>query len=267
MHFDFSGKLDLHVLGPTPDRLDETPSTMALIRTRQRLWPELFVGLRYDLARSNVGITAVLTSLRWRRPPMLRHPFFNFFWPTSLNIAAEQGLLEAYTSSSLAIQWQNPEEPSMTSAIRADFDSKQSAISLVMPLHRRLSYECQFVSDIQLPPPTTIGDAWWMPDLSLGANGRLESKSSAVLHHPLRDRDARLGVRLAAGRSLMNFAGEPTTSLRLELTDMLPTTVTGVRLQAELEHPLDSLRLSIVQQVAAPVPILPKIVIERGEAQ
>jgi len=170
---------------------------------------------------------------------------------------------------------------------RSDSSGK-SAYSLRLPLHRRLQYKCELIHDSAPPPaippltPRTppinaeTGDPWWIPDVTLSATGAIETRNEVTLRHPRRnDHDSRVGIRFTARRGIPFLDGalssvtgissspsssgeEPATSVRLEVLDLTPRSVLGVRFEAELgERLFESARLSVLNQFQSQHPDTP----------
>jgi hypothetical protein len=115
-----------------------------------------------------------------------------------------------------------------------------------------------------LPEPTQLsgGDddddaTWWLPDLTLHASGVIDARNRVVFPHPTRLYDGRAAVRFGIRRNLlwgqqspdlMGEGAEAATAVAIELQDMQTLAINSVRIQTELERPLEALRLSLVQQ-------------------
>jgi hypothetical protein len=115
-------------------------------------------------------------------------------------------------------------------------------------------------SGFHLPEPTQLNDddtAWWLPDLTLHASGLIDARNRVVFPHPTRLYDGRAAVRFGIRRHLLwgqqtdllaGGGAEPVTALAIELQDMQSHAINAVRIQTELERPLEALRLAFVQQ-------------------
>ena len=272
-------------------------TTVALFRGRPSspspwwwVLPNWFVGLHYDFAASWYGATRVWSNCQWTVPTLFPHqnPWLRRLVPRSLDVTVDRSVVDSTDRVGQAVlRWPvhaeegsdydssgNDDNECTSLAARIE-SSGSSSLSLQVPLHRRLLYHCTLESDwleessspaaglggFPLAKTTVLdGEAWWLPDVTLKANGRLESRNAAVFPHPQRPLDGRIGVRLMASRRLLwddspgFFATtEPsTTSLCVEVQDLQELAITGVRLHAELERPLESWRLAVVQQLYLP---------------
>jgi len=296
---DFRGQLESHILGSSSNeeqrrRRDSVAvATQPLIRILLPKCPvNVFAGCHYDFSRRWYGATSLIGRVNISLNGQDGGCFRKRLTPASVDVCGERQLLDArLMAGEVAVAWQGarslllsqePEaeggviEPLLTTLVRTRVDSAgQSALSVSIPLHRRLQYRCTLcrnslpasaVDDV-LPELTQALGTWWAPDLSLGAGGDLEAYNGVILPHPLRGAGGRLDFRLyAARRRSATFADDgeaPSTILSLELSDVTVKSVTGIRLEAQLERPLESAQLCIIQQLKRRCePISPKKVVQ-----
>jgi len=207
--------------------------------------------------------------------------------PTGFHARAEQGLLleeEGDVAGQIVIDWgdseiadtieNNGEEFSSVTARIESTGKRGVAVSL--PLHQRLKLQWkvsdnvqngEFKSPLETMEQEETENAWWMPDISVDALGRMESKNQAWFQSPL----GRTGVRFSCSRRLnwnaMGFGGdgmESQTLLQLQVQAVQQSqgsgggrssavkrqSTTTAQLQTILERPLSSARLVVRQENA-----------------
>ena len=185
-----------------------------------------------------------------------------------------------------AVQWgsHTNRDYDSTSSMTARLESlSRSSLSVVLPIHKRLFYEYRLLADPDVAgnelPELTVdrqasssqqddanpgtGASWWLPELTVRASGEIESNNEGVFVHPL-NKDRRISFRLVSSSQLLqrlfmggnNFFGDADaghgtdTRFCLELQDVGRRSLRGVRMEAELERPVQSFRLSLLHHVA-----------------
>lgn len=275
LRIDFSGDLDCHILGhshhhplfesasslqPTgPHRDSGRSATAALIRSRHPWTPNWVVGLHYDFAKCWYGATRAWSNVQVLLfpppvvPTVTPMPIFHprMLLPAALDWTTDRSLRDGTDRMNEAtLQWRRSILDRASTCLRgrvesatsdtdgAELTAAKATLTLQVPLHRRLSYECRVVSDsipsflqnlswlspsssstrsaysirsigrtnrgFRLPDVTRLDDdGWWLPDVTLRASGHIESRNVAVLPHPTRLYDGRLAVRFTIRRSLL----------------------------------------------------------------
>jgi hypothetical protein len=278
LRIDFSGDLDCHILGHShhhplfesassfakgfsgPRRDSARSSTAALIRSRHPWTPNWIVGLHYDFAKCWYGATRAWSNVQFVLfpPPVVSSPTPIFhprmILPAAFDWTTDRSLRDGNDRMNEAtLQWKRSIVDRASTCLRGRVESATSdgagagvtgakaTLTLQVPLHRRLSYECRVVSDsiptflqnwswlspsssttshsqsaysgssngrhsrgFRLPDVTRLDDdGWWLPDVTLQASGHIESRNAAVLPHPTRLYDGRIAVRFTIRRSLL----------------------------------------------------------------
>jgi hypothetical protein len=235
---------------------------------------------------------------------MKKPGFWSRLVPAGVKIQAEHCLQDDREFvGQVAVDWEHPDfvdSQEGRPSVQARFDSTGKTEAFIqLPLHQRLQVQWKVSTsndgDIMQVPhyqeseegPTATkrggssssssGDenAWWMPDVSVDALGRMESKNEAWLPSPMFGPGGRVGLRLFVSRRLnwnaMGFANdgmESQTLLKLEVqaisggssrgvlqdtdTTNYPKgqSITTARLETELERPVSAARLFVLQEHA-----------------
>ena len=268
LKLDMTGKVQCHVLGPPDEDPRSERALVPFVKTPGP--PTVIVGANYDFSHRRLGVTRFLTTLRWKRN-VERNNVLPYILPIRLDVSAEHALVgDRDYAAELQVDWESNVDR-LATFIKARLDSRGiTGLSFFVPFHRRFQWQGKLTSSIpqkpdpsfELPPPsrtTNRDNPWWVPDIRINALGHVESNNEAWFNSPFRNeqqQDSRLGFRLAIRRRLQWRAlglpsddYEPDTTLRLEIRGVNAQTMATARLEAELERPLQSIRLAVLQEL------------------
>lgn len=248
---DLSGKFHCHLTAPYSGEARDDDGLTPLFRVGTSTgngWtpPSLFLSVNYDFSSVWYGATCFLTTLRWNHPPSEagvdtssnspRKRLPSLIAPCTVDLRGGKGLLDRQDyAAELGLTWEPRDEWKSPASLTARLDTKREAsVAMMTPIHRRFNVmlKSSFLSskpvrgffDSRVPKWSPVGDAW-IPDVSLGATGRLVSNNEVGLN-PKWTRKRRMGLRLTMSRQLdwsaIGYAtdtGSTDTLLRFELCD------------------------------------------------
>lgn len=293
---DLTGQFNCHVTAPYISSSSSDEDDMAPLfrvgRSSGKSWvpPSLFVSANYDFSSVWYGATRLLSTLRWdlskRRDRLTSSdleedahaafhmpgffPKFPRLLPNMIDLRTEKGLhsLEDYAAQ-LGIKWRQTNELQPPPSLTARVDTEGGAtLSISVPIHQRITIK----SSLQLPGQSFARDyfasripSWspeqdsWIPDLSIGATGRLVSKSELGLS-PRWARGGRAGVRLAVSRRALDWNAlgfsqeDEDTLIRVEWSGVDETGgyYSALRLETVLEHIPETARLILCRDQLLP---------------
>ena len=255
LHVDFSGQFETKIFGPHAD--DEPLAPLFETKESQSL-PAFLVGCHYDFSRSRFGATSIEAALRWRSRFQRQT-----LGPSLVEVRTRKDLLDnGGHGQECMLQWDILDRsPAVIMMERA---CKLTRVSCRVPLHARVDYLMRVTSNADggLQKENFEAQDWWLPNVLIRPDGILESCNSATVRNPIRHHGRRrdLGIRFLVRRQLnwsvfpvgdQNADDEARTLLAVELQelDAPQSSSFNLRVQTLLERPLESLHLSIVQQL------------------
>ena len=239
----------------------------------------IFGKVHYDFSKHWYGATRILTTLRWSSNSFKanhpRQPKSSRFLPANIDLRGERGLLNAGDlAGQVNVRWKAPStiEANAGTFLKARLDSSGgAALSTVLMPHPRFNCRLKLTNKAaplpkycRRPLERNASESnddespWWFPDIRVNAFGEAETRNEARFSSPswMKPSSEHVAFRFVARRKLdwnaLGFAAgddrEPSTVVRLELTSGNMQSTTTARMEMQLEHPVRSTRMSLLQE-------------------